>query len=59
MHGALHEIHASDEAQRRATADTMARLFGLPGAPTQRAACPHNRDATVTPLRSLMPKEAP
>lgn len=29
MHGALHEIRASDEAQRRHTAETMSRLFGL------------------------------
>lgn len=73
MHGALHEIHASDEAQRRSTAETMSRLFGLPAvaaatasppAPSlnpSSAACPHVSPSTALPV-SLFPKppqEAP
>ena len=70
MHGALHEIHASDEAQRRATADTMARLFGLPSvsrASSSSAAatpavghrCPHVPMPSDSPSASPTPKEAP
>lgn len=73
MHGALHEIHASDEAQRRATADTMARLFGLPAVPSVSRAssssaaatpavgdrCPHVPMPSDSPSASPTPKEAP
>lgn len=34
MHGALHEIHACDQAQRRAVSDTLARLFRLDDTPS-------------------------
>jgi len=51
MHGALHEIHASDEVQRRATADTLARLFRLSPSPEGR------RSRSVFPNRSRRPHE--
>ena len=33
MHGAMHEIHACDDAQRRAVSDTLSRLFRLQDLP--------------------------
>jgi glutamyl-tRNA reductase len=63
MHGALHEIHASDEAQRRSTAETMSRLFGLPAlsvAASSPAACPHSAAPTASHSSSPKPpQEAP
>ena len=69
MHGALHEIHASDDAQRRATAETMARLFGLSSAARQpgpagaapaspQTGCPVSRTAASSPPTSPL-QEAP
>ncbi len=63
MHGALHEIHASDEAQRRSTAETMSRLFGLPAlsvAASSSVACPHSAAPTASHSSSHKPpQEAP
>lgn len=44
MHGALQEIHASDDLQRRQTAETLGRLFRLPQSPAAAPAgrCPHD-----------------
>ena len=52
MHGAMHEIHACDDAQRRAVSDTLTRLFRLqerPAEPLDEAPL-----ASPAPLASLL-----
>lgn len=55
MHGALHEIRAGGEDHRRATAQTLQRLFGLPdsGRPRLREVLTAHAPTTLKPSREV------